>query len=256
MTTPDLLTITKTLRASGVAHADALAAHATPSLRLLANRVDGRVPMGVTRLGGAPDVPLGFVWPTSHGAPLTFLAQLDLATLAAPDLPATGWLLFFYDAVTQPWGFDADDAGGAQVIYVDEPLGSLTRCPHPPIDPDDEAGPFALCDVEIEPTIDLADAEDSLVTTEIPEAQRDAYDDISGELAGLDEGDVYHHVLGHPQLLQTDMRCECQLVVNGIAIDDERVYRTPRVRALLAAAPTTWRLLLQLDTDPDGPGWR
>src|SRR2546426_4268633 len=36
-----------------------------------------------SRLGGVPDLPPGFVWPSWHGCGLGFLAQLDLAAVAA-----------------------------------------------------------------------------------------------------------------------------------------------------------------------------
>jgi uncharacterized protein YwqG len=55
------------LRASGVAarHARALAARAKPYVRLTAALVadDAQIPLGATKIGGAPDLPAGMPWP-------------------------------------------------------------------------------------------------------------------------------------------------------------------------------------------------
>ncbi len=81
-------------------HEEALLGVARPALRLVAEDVFERAPVvpapsafGRTRLGGVPDVPDGFRWPTRHrtrvrygdrieaGAPLSFVAQINLAEL-------------------------------------------------------------------------------------------------------------------------------------------------------------------------------
>jgi hypothetical protein len=63
---------------------------------------DGSVPLtsiGLTRLGGRPDLPTGTDWPQGPDGPLAFLAQFDLADVAhrcGPSvLPAQGLLSFF-----------------------------------------------------------------------------------------------------------------------------------------------------------------
>jgi len=49
--------------------------------------------------------------------PLAFLAQINLAEIASTGgtdlaLPESGLLSFFYDAESQPWGFDPGDSVG------------------------------------------------------------------------------------------------------------------------------------------------
>jgi hypothetical protein len=96
-------------------------------------RIDGSAPaFGRTRLGGVPDVPEGFRWPTRRrtrvrygdrieaGAPLSFVAQINLAELPPVDgaetqLPTRGMLWFFYDA--RFLTYDAEDADGFGVVY-------------------------------------------------------------------------------------------------------------------------------------------
>jgi len=56
-----------------------------------------------SKFGGAPDVPVSFVWPTWFDKPLGFLAQINLQDIAPFDLhhvlPPMGLLSFFYDGL-------------------------------------------------------------------------------------------------------------------------------------------------------------
>ena len=55
-------------------------------------------PVGVSRIGGWPDLPASATWPEHDGQKLRFLAQLDLATLPrfeGDGLPANGLLSCF-----------------------------------------------------------------------------------------------------------------------------------------------------------------
>lgn len=61
-----------------------------------------RLPTGTSKFGGEPDLPPDAHWPTYHGRPLHFLAQLNLADLPprhipTTDLPRKGLLSFWYD---------------------------------------------------------------------------------------------------------------------------------------------------------------
>jgi hypothetical protein len=71
---------------------DSIALERTPSL-------DSAVPIGATKLGGAPDLPVGVDWPTHAGVPYAFLCQVACAEAAPLDptglLPQSGMLCFF-----------------------------------------------------------------------------------------------------------------------------------------------------------------
>ena len=258
---PDASSAAEALRKAGVRQADALARLAEPSIRITPRPAAlETLPPGASRFGGAPDVAPGFAWPERDGRPLTFLAQLDLADVRAPDLPASGWLLFFYDAVEQPWGFDPKDAGGARVVHVDAPRGALERRRHPEVDA--RGGPFRCCALSFAPAVDLPDLEDDLVVKarlrpeDMKSRETDAYYDVAAALSGHADPDAtYHHLLGNPQLVQGDMRGECQLVTSGIYVGKPEAFQGERTQELLRVAPSEWRLLLQLDTDEEGPGW-
>lgn len=69
-------------------------------------------------LGGSPDLPVDFSWPTHMGAPLTFVAQLDLSELNHSGdlswLPPTGRLLFFMRVLDN----DGYDTSVSRVLYL------------------------------------------------------------------------------------------------------------------------------------------
>lgn len=76
---------------------------ATPAVRMLVGEVAAleAFPLGVTRLGGLPDLPVGMSWPVppDETDPMVFAFQLDLTdlrgTLVEGLLPDAGHLLFF-----------------------------------------------------------------------------------------------------------------------------------------------------------------
>lgn len=245
------------LRNAGVSNAEALAGLAVVSSRISTKPTPlATLQLGESRFGGGPDVPPDFVWPTRDGDPLTFLAQFDLSQIRVPSLPEEGWLLFFYDVVRQPWGFLPQDAEGAHVAYVSSPRHVLVRREHPAIE--DTACTSESCSISMTPTVNLPHVWDSIIAAaglEIPRAQWEAYASVAAAVSGVEEDSLHHHLLGHPQLVQDDMRGQCELVANGVSCDGPRAYRGERVQQLLRRGAAEWELLLQIDSDEEGPGW-
>src|SRR5262249_37406752 len=74
---------------------------AMPSIRMACERSTDqtKLPLGGSRLGGAPDLPPGRSWPVWQGSPMAFIGQVKLADIAAHDeekhLPHAGLLSFF-----------------------------------------------------------------------------------------------------------------------------------------------------------------
>jgi uncharacterized protein YwqG len=165
-------------------------------------------------------------------------------------LPSVGRLLFFYDAINSPWGFDPATRGAAQVIYIPQSGGQIRQ----PIGAGAQSpAVFKTASLTFEPEwtlpehIENGHAELSNYKVNLK------YRDLLKELRGQD-GRIMHRLRGHDQPIQGDMRLEAQLVSNGLYCGNSTGYEDPRVESLRAGA-ADWVLLLQIDTDEKGPGW-
>ena len=93
------------------------------SIRLKTSYVDEKLPVGASKLFGAPDIFDGFEWPTievdGEEYDLSFVGQINLAEATKFDkdgiLPKNGMLYFFYDLDEMP--HDPSDANACRVIY-------------------------------------------------------------------------------------------------------------------------------------------
>lgn len=237
---------------------------AKPSIRLSTRRVaDERIERGASRIGGTPDVPPGWDWPLwapkkipefrshpGHSAPLGFIAQIDLAALPRFDdaLPDQGWLYFFYDRYCEPWGFDPDDRGACRVLYATGDRSRLLRAELPSdLEKEHRAYP---CAVEARLDLTIAQSPDELdCRTPAFETYFRVIDEFAAE-----RGPTQHRMLGPAQNIQGEMELECQLVSHGIYCGNADGYESARAQKLREGA-RDWRLLLQIDTDEEGPGW-
>lgn len=227
-------------------YADALVGAARPGVRLEVDVNLNHQTVRASRLGGDPDLPPGSEWPRKNGAPLSFVAQLDLGEVARLDdegvLPSDGLLSFFYDATTQEaWGFDPADRGSWDVRHL--PAGEQPR--RTPA-PEDLEARGRLKGVGWRPRAELCAMpyESRLVDRlGMSVEELDAYGDL------LEAGDeAIHRALGHPDPVQGEMQLECQLASNGVFVGGPEGYRDPRALDLGPGADD-WRLLLQVDSD-------
>ncbi|MEO1245886.1 MAG: YwqG family protein [Pseudomonadota bacterium] len=194
-------------------------------------------------LGGDPCLPADIEWPSKDGRELTFLASVDLGEAAVSAaiswLPATGKLLFFYDAEKQPWGFDPADRGGWSVVHVNE-TGTAESAQRPGL-------PQFF--VEFEEVESLPDWQrfDAL-GIELDEQEAETYIDGYFEWRG---DRANHQMGGYPSPVQgDDMELECQLASNGLNCGDGTAYQSDEGKRLAAGAKD-WRLLLQFASDDD-----
>jgi uncharacterized protein YwqG len=229
--------------------ADVLA-HAQASVRLTRGDFSGG-----SRLGGAPDLPAGFEWPTDRDEELAFVGQISLDELAALDdslpLPARGRLLFFYDLARRPDGLPPSDGGGVRVLHVDadelEPAGAeRVELPELPLRlsrevtlPGESAGLPGSLELDVE--------------------ELDAWQRLRERLAELQGVEVedravdwhaLHRLLGHADTTHDGMPLDAQLVSNGIDLNTGERYFDPRVADLETGADQ-WRLLFQLSSDDE-----
>jgi uncharacterized protein YwqG len=248
---------------------------------------DGEIPLGASRFGGRPDLPSSTAWPRWDGffepdqvldqkttaslrkvfealgqpapvgevrvprgckpASLSFLAQINLAETADGTglLPETGWLCFFYDARQKPAGYDPRHRGGARVLYFDGEAQSIRRTEPPP-----GTEEFAARLVRPQLVATLPRWPNQL-GIELLKPEWEVYKAIVEELTGKQP---HHRLLGWDAQIQGDMDRECQLVTNGIYCGSADGYRSAEAERLEAGVKD-WIMLLQLDTDDDGPGW-
>ncbi|MHB8624875.1 MAG: YwqG family protein [Aggregatilineales bacterium] len=250
-------------------YADAILNASKPAIHISRKRVadDSEIPVGVSKLGGSPDVPEGFVWPKWNEKPLTFIGQFRLSEVTRFDiehmLPPTGILSFFYAADEQTWGAP-DQRGSWKVLYTENESTPLQRVSHP-IAPggDRPVRSLSPCSVEFSqivtlPVIDETPDQDDYVlfshgqaqSIKIPKDKIDQYGDLRFEIGKAIA--PLHQLLGNPDQVQGDIRYECQfkssnIEPGSIQPDDPR-------RAALEQGVKDWRLLLQIVSDDAADG--
>jgi uncharacterized protein YwqG len=229
-------------------YAPALARLVRPAVELRTRGGAGSaLAVGQSRIGGAPDLPPGFRWPTYAGKHLAFVAQIDLAEVARvmPDgpLPKRGHLWFFYAPDQERWGFDPKDAGSSVVHYQAD--GRLARRALPDDLPAE--GRFAPCAVSLRTYDDIPDGTDARnPTAGADEVTQGRYDDARNAVTS--SGATSHKLLGYPEPVQDAMELECAMVTNGVYMGDATGTQHPRFKEL-DATKYDWRLLMQIDSD-------
>ena len=193
--------------------------------------------------GGEPRLPAGIAWPEREGRPLTFLASIDLASIASVVeldwLPRTGRLLFFYDIDGQPWGFDPKDRGGSRVLHTHDGGGSAAST--------STALPRRFMSARRIASYPSYEREE-MSALHLTDEQSDAAIEISHAVYGTTP---HHQMGGYPEPVQSDaMELECQLASGGLYVGDPSGYADIRAKALESGA-RDWRLLLQMDSDDD-----
>ena len=235
---------------------------ARTGLRLTPAPRDG-AELGRSRLGGSPDLPPGFVWPTWSVRELGFLGQIDLAAIAAIDsetaLPPEGLLLFFYDVAAGPSGLSPAHRGSCRVVLVSARADELEvdGRRHTPVL---RAFPVAVSRELMLPGAWSFAAEE----LELSADEMDPWDDLRDRLAraqGVELEEAcpdriaLHRLLGYQDEIGREVELDCQLASAGVDAGDVGLYFESR--ADHEAQARSLRLLLQVSADdslatPDG----
>jgi len=244
----DKATLVTAFKQAGISHLlkdfDALA---KPSIRIYPTPVDETsLPIGTSKVGGLPDLPPDLVWPEFKGLPQSFIAQFRLAEVRPYDiegaLPGTGMLWFFYDAKQEAYGDDPHDCGAWQVLFREGDLTDLQRTPAPARLPDESR--FKACSVRFTTEITLSQVPQmDIADYDWSDEELERYEDLIADLTPPDQRAFRHRLLGHPDLIQDDMRMQCQLVSHGIIDENDLAAQELKKGAM------DWRLLFQVDTD-------
>lgn len=191
------------------------------------------LPIGASRMGGLPDLRPDTPWPEVDGRPIEFLFQINFAEAAAvnplPGFPDTGWLVVFFDIVANTNGHDI-----WRGLFFDTEPDTLRR-----VAPNDK-NPRGLRVWGIENACEETDFHPCAITMEAWTCppHTDAYvslgiyddEEVCDELIEkIDNwvGTPYHLLGGVPDEVQGDPR-------DG----------------------SDGHLLLQIDSDEEGPGWQ
>ena len=217
---------------------------AKQEIKITFEQTDEPLPVGSSRIGGRPDVPSDFVWPTYEGSsydatelkrrPLSFLAQM---------LPTEGILSFFYELETMQWGFDPKDEGSARVFWFPD---SETLAPAD--FPDDMEQDFILPELPINctPQVSLPDYWCMKLPDEV------TWDDYYACCAVCDytEAEDVTKLLGYPDVIQNPMEEECERVTRGYRCGNPEDYqKVPETeKEDIRAKASEWKLLFQMGT--------
>lgn len=211
---------------------------ALPSIRLRTLAINqAHDEPGATHFGGSPDLPPGNHWPEHGGAPLPFVAQINLPDLVSYDaarvLPTTGRLSFFFDvdAFSETWPCDP---AIWSVFYDTSPISILQRVELP--DAIKKRRRYRPCAVACSTELTLPDYSQYDPTSlqrlglsqPLTDEEELAYYAVQEQLAertGATYHTPLHRLLGHPDDVQWDMHDELE----GNASD--------------------WLLLFQMDSD-------
>ena len=234
---------------------------ARQEIKITFGQTDEPLPVGRSRIGGRPDVPSDFVWPTYEGSsydvelkcrPLSFLAQINLRDVAEWDeehlLPTEGILSFFYELETMQWGFDPKDEGSARVFWFPD-----SETLSPADFPDDMEQDFILPELPINctPQVSLPDYWCMKLPDEV------TWDDYYACCATCDytEAEDVTKLLGHPNVIQNPMEEKCERVTRGYRCGNPEDYqKVPEAeKEDISAKASEWRLLFQMGTvETDG----
>ena len=189
---------------------------------------DDGLPVGTTKMGGRPDLPKSVRWPRADGRPMTFLAQIALADVAAHDtskrLPARGRLAVFCD-------LEDPQMAAASVLQAD--TGELAR-PVPPRG----AAPKLDGAVTLEPAPELALCPvGSELVLRLGLSQEEYWTYV--ELVDPHD-EPRHRMLGHPDVVQDDRaatrRSSC--CSSSISVSNGSL-RSAKAACTFSSPPTT-----------------
>jgi hypothetical protein len=226
-------------------YASALEGLTRPAIRLRRASRPGRAGRR-SRLGGQPDLPTRWAWPTYDGVPQSFIGQIDLAEVHPFDvdmlLPPSGLLSFFYDSKQSVWGFDPTRVGG-WAVYGFESEVALATAPWPA----ELQAAARFSGVPLEAATEYTWPDPGSIEVEalgLNRAEQAAY----GEAVEDDLGVAEHRLLGHALPVRDEMRLECQPLDDGLYSVDSSGSTGARAPALAPGA-LDWRLLLQVDSE-------
>lgn len=186
-------------------------------------------------------------------AKLPFLAQLNFAQLNPhkefEELPDTGMLYLFYEIETQPWGYEPSHASGSSVSWCDFPTDLLERTHMDDPSLTNELSNFVIAPRALSgfPIVyPIHSEEDEVRALALSFDQEDEYAEWCSDQQEYPD----HRLLGHPNIIQSEMKSECAMVAAGYNCGNGVPHRNSESAKLLKSTKQ-WRLLMQVDSEDD-----
>jgi uncharacterized protein YwqG len=230
----------------------ALVSRLRPAIRLVAVPTpDHKIPVGVSKFGGAPDLPRGFEWPIWRNQqgevrPLGFYAQIALADMnnvaqAALNLGDGGLLSFFCD-------YAFDGLNGIMGLMPWEQAGSrIARSAASQLARHSSRGQVWPSAAFI--PVPIWTWPQEIEGVEVPDSEFDALDALTRDyesviLAGRQSGQ--HQLGGHASFIQHPVEEE---VVQALYVNDDHGQFVRERWETAKSKVAEWRLVLQIDSD-------
>lgn len=187
---------------------------ARQSIKIIKNKVkEEQLPLGFSKIGGLPDLPEDWEFPSYNNRSLSFLGQFNLNEIkpynAENNLPISGILYIFYDVVEQPWGFEEDE-GCFKVLYFEGDEKELKRKEYP--EETEDYFPLPVFKVTFTNKLTLPEYPEDM---EFSNEEEENYSEMRHEfIQPSDEDGNYekaHYMLGYPFSIQNDVFDEFDL---------------------------------------------
>jgi uncharacterized protein YwqG len=245
--------------------ADQLKQFLKPAIRMDSSLVSAHpLPVGVSKLGGFPDLPSSLAWPTWKGVPMVFLAQIQLQEVAPYDiehlLPSQGFLFFFCQSQglaqapdTKIWeNIDSYEPDGWRVLFFAGQATELRPTNAPP-----GLAPEALlpsCSLHLGTTLRLPSVGGSVITSlHLAKEEMRQYGELLADFDAMFLGtadNVYHHhwLLGYPPSYSHDPELLCQIASLQIP-PSQWTHLDEGTKKAIETEAREWVHLLVIDTD-------
>ncbi|MGO4548922.1 YwqG family protein [Paenibacillus sp. 2TAB23] len=208
---PSLDDIRSMLEKSGLGdYWEKLKKHVRPGFYMVPTTIDEeKIEVGSSKIGGRPDVPSTFNWPSWKGHPMSFLAQINLDEFPMKsiqsDYPTSGILYFFYVYDPDLWyendSYDSDKKNN-NVVYYTAKSSDLVRMEQPKGLMESQIFKSALIERKLELTIPDGDyLEANKIIKNKGDLKKYSLDFKSNFLETYDPG-IGYRFLGHMTPLQ------------------------------------------------------
>ena len=237
---------------------------ARPAIRLELARAEEEdaIPVGNSKVGGAPDLPPDVAWPVWQGGPLPFLAQIRLEEVAAlnleGDLPHRGLLSFFYTPNDPDGELRVEEDPTAWRVLYDEDATRVERRPLPAELASGFETSFSACAVAYSRRLTLPDSTSVAVEAlGLTNDERLSYINLVTGVGTDVLVEAYHRLLGYPYWFEPDCFLEAYLVRNGLERPTaprnlaEHEQWAHAMAELQEAAEAEWLLLLQIHSNDE-----